>query len=36
MANAESLEGKEYIDYLISFLTGKKDSTEQNNSKILE
>jgi len=25
MANAEALKGKEYIDYLINFLKGKKD-----------
>jgi hypothetical protein len=27
MANADSLAGKEYIDYLLSFLRGKKDET---------
>lgn len=26
MENAESLKGKEYIDYLLSFLKGKKDA----------
>lgn len=25
MANAEALKGKEYIDYLLAFLKGKKD-----------
>lgn len=25
MANAESLKGKEYIDYLLAYLKGKKD-----------
>ena len=25
MANADSLKGKEYIDYLLQFLKGKKD-----------
>lgn len=27
MANADSLKGKEYIDYLLAFLRGKKDET---------
>ena len=27
MANAESLKGKDYIDYLLSFLKGSKDET---------
>lgn len=27
MENAESLKGKEYIDYLLAFLKGKKDDT---------
>jgi hypothetical protein len=27
MENADSLAGKEYIDYLLSFLRGKKDET---------
>ena len=27
MANADSLKGKEYIDYLLAFLKGKKDET---------
>jgi hypothetical protein len=26
MENASSLKGKEYIDYLLQFLKGKKDS----------
>ena len=25
MANADKLKGKEYIDYLLQFLKGKKD-----------
>lgn len=28
MCNADSLKGKEYIDYLIDFLTGKKDKKD--------
>lgn len=27
MSNAESLKGKEYLDYLLSFLKGKKDTS---------
>ena len=29
MENAESLKGKEYIDYLLAFLKGKKDENAQ-------
>ena len=32
MDNADSLAGKEYIDYLLSFLRGKKDDTLQQNA----
>lgn len=36
MANAEALKGKEYIDYLLTFLKGKKDgapNTEEKKNK---
>jgi len=29
MANSEKLKGKEYIDFLLDFLIGKKDSEKQ-------
>ena len=32
MDNADSLAGKEYIDYLLSFLRGKKDDSLQQNA----
>lgn len=28
MANAEALKGKDYIDYLLAFLKGKKDTID--------
>jgi len=33
MANAESLKGKEYIDYLLSFLKGRKEEAPADASK---
>jgi len=33
MANAESLKGKEYIDYLLAFLKGRKEETPADASK---
>jgi hypothetical protein len=29
MSNSELLQGKEYIDFLLDFLQGKKDDTSQ-------
>lgn len=33
MANAESLKGKEYIDYLLAFLKGRKEEAPAETSK---
>lgn len=33
MANAESLKGKEYIDYLLAFLKGRKEEAPADASK---
>ena len=33
MANASSLKGKEYIDYLLAFLKGKKDESADASKK---
>lgn len=33
MANAESLKGKEYIDYLLSFLKGRKEEAPKTEDK---
>jgi len=33
MENAEALKGKEYIDYLLEFLKGKKDEKEKVEDK---
>lgn len=33
MSNAESLKGKEYIDYLLAFLSGKMSKDMKNNER---
>ena len=34
MSNADSLKGKEYLDYLLAFLKGKKDAPNDGPEKV--